>query len=215
MSALLTTAGLPNALPISGPVHRSIVALDLEGSTKHTNPVKGELRRTLYDLLNQALSGAGIGDKDLERPTDRGDGVLILIRPHDDVPKTVVLGKLIPMLTALLTDHNASVTSPELRLRLRAVVHAGEIHQDGRGFYGDDLDAAFRMLDSPALKKALKDAAVSPLALVVSDEIFNGIIQHGYFNEGPYQPLVRVRVGNRQRRGWIHIPPTTYPDGVG
>jgi hypothetical protein len=206
MSMLLPTAGFPNARPTPGPVHRSIVALDLEDSTLRTNPVKGKIRGTLYALLDQALEKAGIGAKDLEPLADRGDGVLILIRPHDDVPKTVVLGRLIPILTTLLADHNASATSPELRLRLRAVVHAGEIHRDGNGFYGDDLDAAFRMLDSPALKKALRDEAVSPLALVVSDEIFNGIIQHGYFDEGPYQPLVRVRVGNRQRRGWIHIP---------
>ena len=32
-------------------------------------------------------------------------------------------------------------------MRLRAVVHAGEIHDDGRGFYGEDLDVAFRLLE--------------------------------------------------------------------
>ena len=75
--------------------------------------------------------------------------MLILIRPHDDVPKTLVLGRLIPVLTALLAEYNASATRPELRMRLRAVVHAGEVHEDDNGFYGDDLDAAFRLLEAP------------------------------------------------------------------
>lgn len=189
-----------------GPVHRSIVGLDLEGSTKRTNPVKGEVRRVLYDVLAQAMLTAGIGSRHLERLTDRGDGVLVLIRPHDDVPKPVVLRHLIPSLTAELIEHNASVKRPELQLRLRAVVHAGEVHEDENGFYGDDLDFACRLLDSPKLKQALKEAATSPLALAVSEEIYQGIVRQGYLDGAQYRPLCRVRVGSRLRRGWVHIP---------
>ena len=174
----------PDARASAGPVHRLIVAVDVEGSTMRTNPVKGELRRNLYRLLGQALGAAGITAKHLEPHTDRGDGVLILIRPYDEVPKTLVLGRLVPILTALLIKHNASVTRPEMRLRLRAVVHAGEVHEDGRGFYGDDIDVACRLLDTPKLKRALREAAASPLVLVVSEEIFTGIIQQGYFDGG-------------------------------
>ena len=55
---------LPAAMPSTdvrlpdGPVHRSIVAVDVEGSTKRTNPAKGELRRILYEL---AGAGAASG----------------------------------------------------------------------------------------------------------------------------------------------------------
>src|ERR1700681_4930486 len=128
MSTLLAAVGALDVLPTLGPVHRSIVALDIEGSTRRTNLVKGELRRILYELLSQALLAAGIVHEHLEHLTDRGDGVLVLIRPHDDVPKTVILGRLIPILTGLLVEYNASVRRPELQLRLRAVVHAGEVH---------------------------------------------------------------------------------------
>lgn len=188
------------------PVPRLIFAVDIEGSTERTNLAKGKLRHFLYELLEQALEVTGIAARHLEPFTDRGDSVLILIKPHDDVPKTLVLGRLIPILASLLTEHNASVTRPELRMRLRAVVHAGEIHEDDNGFYGDDLDAAFRLLDAPALKKALKEAINAPLILMVSEEIFNGIIQQGYLDESSYRQLVRVKVGRRQRRGWAHIP---------
>ena len=206
MSGHLAAVRAITARPSACPVYRSIVAVDLEGSTKRTNVVKGELRRVMYELLDRALTAAGIGPNHLEDLVDRGDGVLILVRPHDDVPKTVLLGRLIPVLAALLAGHNAQVTRPELELRLRAVVHAGEVHYDGRGFYGDDLDVAFRLLDAPAVKRALREAAYSPLVLVVSEEIVTGVIRHGYVSPGRCGPAVRVRVGERLRRGRVHIP---------
>ena len=189
-----------------GPVHRSIVAVDIEGSTKRTNPVKGEIRRVLYDLLERALRAAGIGPRHLEELADRGDGVLILIRPYDDVPKTVLLGRLIPALTALLAEYNAAVADPELRMRLRAVVHAGEVHNDGWGFYGDDIDVAFRLLEAPTVKRVLRDAPEAPLVLVVSEEIWAGVVRHGYVDGGSYQQRVQVKVGERRRRGRVHLP---------
>lgn len=194
---------------VAGPVHRSIVAVDVEGSTKRTNPERGELRRILYALLDQALDEAGINPRHLEPLVDRGDGVLILIRPHDDVPKTILIGQLIPELAALLDEHNATVAESALRLRLRAVIHAGEVHDDGRGFYGEDLDLAFRLLDAPTVKRALRETPSAPVVLVVSEEIFAGIVRHRYVDGGTYEPLVRVRMAGRQHRGWVHFPRPT------
>ena len=215
MSSLLTSAPSPDGRPPDGPVHRLIFAVDIEGSTERTNIAKGKLRHSLYELLEQALEAAGIAAEHLEPFTDRGESVLILIKPHDEVPKTLVLGRLIPTLAGLLAEHNASVSQPELRMRLRAVVHAGEIHEDDKGFYGDNLDAAFRLLEASALKKALKDAVAAPLILVVSEEIYNGIVQQGYLDDSSYRPLVRVKVGRRQRRGWAHVPEPLTPDRPG
>jgi hypothetical protein len=205
MSLLLAMLGVLDANSFFGPVHRSIVVVDIEGSTRRTNPFKGEMRRILYTLLDQAMLMSGISSKHVER-MDRGDGVLLLIRPDDEVPKTVVLGRLIPVLTALLLDYNASVALPDLQVRLRAAVHAGEVHFDGMGCYGDDVDVACRLLDSPALKRALKAAVDSPLALAFSEEIFRGIIQQGYLNWGLDQPQITVRVGQRRRLGRLYIP---------
>lgn len=189
-----------------GPVHRSIVAFDVEGSTKRTNPDKGRLRRTLYDLVDRALKAAGIGSRHLEELADRGDGVLILVRPHDDVPKTVLIGRLIPALAALLAEHNAAVAEPELQIRLRAVVHAGEVHGDNWGFYGDDIDVAFRLLEAPRVKQVLRDAPEAPLVLVISEEIWAGIVRHGYVGDGPFEQRVRVKVGERRRYGRVQLP---------
>jgi hypothetical protein len=197
----------------AGPVYRSIVAVDLEGSTTRTNPVKGELRRVMYDLLERALDAVPISSDHLEPLTDRGDGVLLLIRPDDEVPKTVLLDRLIPLLAALLTEHNAAAMWPPLRMRLRAVVHAGEVHSDSRGFYGEAIDVAIRLLDSAPLKKELRQI-LSPLVLVVSDEIHSGIVAQGYLDSDCYRPLVRIRVANKQHRGWVHIPEPDKPPAL-
>ena len=188
-----------------GPVHRSIVAVDVEGSTQRTNPERGELRCIMYSLLDRALRATGIDPKHLEHPADRGDGVLLLFRPDDNVPKTLLLGQLIPRLAGLLVEHNLTVVEPDQPLRLRAVLHAGDIHDDDWGFYGEDLDVAFRLLNSPSVKRALRDAT-SPLVLVVSDVIHLGIVRHRYIDGGSCGQSIYVRVGGRRWRGWVHFP---------
>jgi hypothetical protein len=199
-------ASSPDGLWPVGPVHRSIIALDLEDSTKRTDPVKGELRRVMYDLLGHSLDAVAVTGNRLEQLTDRGDGVLVLVRPHDEVPKTVLLDRLIPLLATLLGEYNARAAQPALRMRLRVVMHAGEVHMDSRGCYGEAIDIAIRLLDSPRVKRALKQTA-APLVLVISNDIYSAIVSHGYVDANTYSPLVRVRVGKRRHRGWVHIPP--------
>jgi class 3 adenylate cyclase len=191
------------------PVHRSILAVDIEGSTQRTNPVKGELRSEVYRLVVEALCVTGIDSRHYDPFTDRGDGVLVLLRPADELPKPLLLSRLIPALAALLAAYNRSISPADepRMLRLRAVIHAGEVHYDGKGFFGEDLDVAFRLLDAPRFKDRLKSATV-PLALVASDYIYQSIIRHGYdgIDDSDFFPLVTVKVGDQRRKGWVHLP---------
>jgi hypothetical protein len=188
-----------------GPVYRLIIAVDIAASTMRTDPVKGELRRVIYDLLEYALEAVGIVGNRLEPLTDRGDGILALARSHDDVPKTALLDRLIPLLAVMLAEYNVQAASPALRMRLRAVVHAGDVYLDRRGCYGEAIDVAIRLLDAPPVKKTLKEAA-APLVLVVSDEIYFAVVRNGYVDADAYYPLVHVRVASRTHRGWVHVP---------
>jgi hypothetical protein len=196
----------------SVPLHRSIIAIDIERSTGpvRTNPIREELRHEAYQMLDTAMRTAGITDDHCDPLADRGDGVLALVHPADEVPKTLLLNPLVPVLVTLLADRNASLANAELRrreLRLRAVIHSGEIHRDGKGYFGEALDVAFRLLDAPRLKDCLRQA-VTPLVVVVSEDIYWSIVRHEY--EGipgsAFEPLVRVMVGGRRRQGWVHIP---------
>lgn len=194
----------------SDPMYRSILAVDIEGSTKRNNRVKEELRYEVYRLVGEALYTTGIGSQHYHHPfTDRGDGFLVLLRPVDEIPKRLLLSHLIPALARLLAAYNSGISPadhPRI-LRLRAVIHAGEVLYDGKGFFGEDLDVAFRLLDARRFKAKLKSATV-PLALVASDYIYQSVIKHGYegINDQEYFPLVTVNVADQRRKGWVHLP---------
>ncbi len=191
------------------PVHRSILAVDIENSTRRKNPVKEELREQVYRLLLEALCAAGIDEAHRDPFTDRGDGVLVLLHPADEFPKPLLLTRLIPALVDLLEAHNNGISPAEQprMLRLRAVLHAGEVHHDGNGPFGEDLDIAFRLLDALPLKKHLRKVTV-PLALVASEYIYRAIIRHGYcgIDEEEFLPIVSVNVGDQRQKGWVHSP---------
>ncbi len=201
MEPLLAT-GLPH--------YRAIVALDIECSTSRPDPVKAELRNKTYELFDAALSSAGIHGGHRDRFIDRGDGVLALIHPVDQAPKTLLLNHAIPALNRLLTDYNASLppsSRPQRQLRVRVVIHAGEVNYDANGCFGEALDIAFRLLDATCVKKVLQ-VADEPLTLVVSGDIYRTVVRHGYegIDRDAFRPLVRVYVAGNYYPGWIHIP---------
>lgn len=195
----------------SAPRYRAILAIDVEGSTQRTNSAKARIRATMYDLLETALRMSGISA--CEPFFDRGDGVLVLIRPVDDAPKTALLNSVITTLTGLLEAHNANHAAQGFRMR--AVVHAGEVHYDNRGCFGEALDIAFRLLDAPAVKHALARSA-APVVLVVSDDIYRYVIKHGYhgIDRRHFSLLTPVRVAGTDHRGWIHTPGRRHPRHV-
>jgi hypothetical protein len=140
----------------------------------------------------------------------RGDGILALIHPVNQAPKALLLTRAIPALHRLIADHNDSLprtSQPQRQMRLRVVIHAGEVHYDTNGCFGEALDLAFRLLDAAQVKKALR-AANDPLALVVSEDIHRSVIRHAYdgIDQHSFRPLVRVQIAGRRHNGWIHFP---------
>lgn len=194
----------------AGPAHyRTIVALDIEQSTRRADPVKAGLRDKLYELFDQALRSAGIYPRHRDPFIDRGDGILALIHPVRQAPKAVLLNLVIPALRRLLADYNAGLPQPALdyQLRVRLVVHAGEVRYDSHGCFGEALDIAFRLLDHARVKSALR-AGADPLALVISGDIHRSVVRHGDDGTGlrPFESLGSVRVAGYRHPGWIQAP---------
>lgn len=197
-----TTASPAPALPD----YRVIIALDIENSTALTNPAKARLRQVMYGLLELALLAANIEESERDPLVDRGDGVLALIHSTAPGAKVRLLGVVVPTLNQLLVDHN--VQHPELAMRLRAVVHAGDVHHDQRGCFGESLDIAFRLLDSPKLKRALKDRRDALMILVVSEEIRRTVVEHEYpgVESSDFTQSCQVRTSRSHHRGWLRFP---------
>jgi hypothetical protein len=138
---------------------------------------------------------------------DRGDGLLALIHPVDQAPKALLLNRVVPRLNKFLAKYNASLpqcSSVQRQLRIRVVMHAGEVHYDTNGCFGEALDVAFRLLDAGGVKKRFRKMA-DPLILVVSEDIYRSVVRHGYdgIDHGTFHQLVRVQVAGRRYRGWI------------
>jgi len=197
--------------PADIPRHRAIVAVDIEGSTKHTNSVRALLRNVLYQLLEEAFTIAGIGRKHRDAFVDRGDGALCLVRPFDQVPKTLLLASFVPALADLLDKHARNL--PELAFRLRVAIHAGEVHRDSRGLYGEDVDIACRLVDAPELKRRLRETT-APLALAISQEIHRAVVRHGYagIDHAAFTQTVHIKLGEERLRGWLHTPEAGAPE---
>ncbi len=192
------------------PCHRVIVALDIERSTNRPDPVKAVLRSKVYELFEAALLSAGVGPCHRDQFVDRGDGVLALIHPVDQVPRPLLLTRVIPHLSRLLTEYNSSLphlSRAHRQLRVRVVVHAGEVSYDPNGCFGEALDVAFRLLDAARVKRTLRMAA-HPLILVVSGDIYRSVVRHGYdgIDQGDFRPLVRVQIAGHRYPGWVHVP---------
>lgn len=187
------------------PLHRAIVVVDIEGSTTRTNTDKARLRQVMYELLEQALRTGGIAERHHDDLVDRGDGALVLIHPVDEVPKTILFSAFIPALSQLLAAHNRN--QPDLRLRLRTVVHAGEVHFDPKGPFGEAIDIACRLLDADALRVKLAQTS-SSMVLVVSDHIYQTVIKHGYdgIDGRAFEALVQLEVGGNPQVGWVNVP---------
>jgi hypothetical protein len=90
---------------------------------------------------------------------------------------------------------------------VRVVLHTGEINDDDNGPFGETLDTAFRLLDAPRVKAALR-AAHEPLLLIVSGEVYQSAVRRDPAETGQpaFRRLVTAKVAGHDHQGWIHIP---------
>ena len=187
------------------PCYRNIFGVDVESSTTRTNSAKARMRDAMYTLVTETFVRNGVSEDHHEPFIDRGDGLLVLLRPADRVPKTLLLRSVVPVLSRLIDEHNTY--RPEDRLRMRAVLHAGEVHFDTRAPFGEALDVACRLLESPVTKRALR-RTTAPLVLAVSDIIHDSVVRHGYDGIDPltFTAFMTKRNTATWDSGWLHEP---------
>lgn len=189
-------------------VHRTIVCVDVEGfgDRRRTNRDQVAVRAGLYRALRTAFTRSEL-DWDSCYHEDRGDGVLVLVPA--DVPKELLVAPFAGELAAALARHN-QVTSRQRRIRLRAAVHAGEVHYDEHGVVGMAINMAFRLLEAAALKERLRGSP-GALALIASQWFFDEVIRHSA-RCGPakYRP-VQVAVKETRALAWISLPDQPDP----
>lgn len=214
----MTTQGVPDWIrrygpvrkPLGdpGPLHRSILVLDVVGFGRWDNGTQLVVRDVLNTAVRAAFRGTGVRWSALA-VEDRGDGGIILVPAT--VSKVDLLDPVIPNLVDSIRRHNETV-DPALRIRLRVSVHAGEVHQDATGWVGTDLNVACRLVSSAAVRRYLLQRPAADLLVVVSDVIYQGVVRHGYRRIVPasYVPLY-VLAKELSVRAWVHVPGAAAP----
>jgi tetratricopeptide (TPR) repeat protein len=183
-------------------VHRTIVIVDVEnfGDPARTNVHQLAVRAGMYEALQQSFAQAGIG-WDACVAEDRGDGVMVLVSP--EVPKSLLVSVVPVRLAALLAVHNAAHGAME-RIRLRMALHAGEMHRDAHGWAGVSVNRAFRLIDAPACRSALRDSS-GVLALIVSDWFYDEVVRHDADAEPAVFRQVRAAVKETSMMAWVRV----------
>jgi class 3 adenylate cyclase len=182
----------------------TLLALDIAafGDPRRDNEIQLHLRRALNNHVAEAFAMTHLPWRRCYQE-DRGDGALIVAPP--DVEPTDLLDPFAHHLTALLRRSNKLASEPA-RLRVRVAVHTGRIHADERGIAGQSLVHLYRLLDAPAVKRAL-NASGADLGLVVSDHLYAQARAHGgFFNPAAYRTLT-IRYKETRARAWLWLPP--------
>lgn len=193
--------------------HYAIVAVDVEKFGTRDNPTAFLLRKQLYSLVETALDDAGIDRSTAPEPADRGDGFLLLL--PGGVDKLDLTGPFVALLHNALRDHAA--TSNALgALRIRLVLHSGDIGWDGRGWVGKELNTACRLLDIEPLRGTLAQARRAGLALAVTDDWYRRVVCQGTA-EVEREAFREVPFDAKEIRGasaWIRVPGYDVPPGI-
>ncbi|MFC9331369.1 hypothetical protein [Kitasatospora sp. NPDC057015] len=194
-------------------VRRLVVAVDLAGSTRQDHLRQIATQRRLSDVLEAACAEAGI-DRPACLRQPQGDGELLLLPPGIDEGR--VVPDFVRELGIALREVNRDL-SDAARLRLRAALHQGVVHESAGGFVGRAVVRAFRLLDSAELRAVLRDQPRCELALIVSGQLFEDVLEHGYRGLDP-QGFRQVRVEAPEKgfsgEGWVHVvlgPPPAAP----
>ncbi|MFC4855728.1 effector-associated domain 2-containing protein [Actinophytocola glycyrrhizae] len=183
--------------------HTTICAVDIAGfgGMPRTRPNYVALREGMYSSVEQAFLRSGIPWEDCYQE-GAGDGILAL------APATVKKGafadRLPVALVSALQAHNEA-HPPEERIQMRLVLHAGEITRDGRGVTGPAIIHAFRLLESPALKEALREST-GVLAVMASVWFYDEVIRHHREYAPDQYEEVAVEVKETNGFGWIRLP---------
>lgn len=177
---------MPDLASQSLPPYRGILAVDTERFSRNPSARKPDLSAAVQEVLRTALERCGHSQIWEQRrfPQGTGDGYLF------GVFSKALPFLLSPFLDALHEtlaekDDSLRIIDRGTRLRLRVSVNVGPVPDSGdelRDRVGTPMDTACRLVDSTAVKNALKrsNPDVTLMAAIVSQRVFDDVIRAGY-----------------------------------
>jgi len=188
----------------NNPMYRTMLAIDIEKSSRRGDPALLAIRRFLDTAMREALAQAGVACEECHRD-DLGDGLRLVIAR--DVPKYRLIHPVMTELADRLRVHNRSAGALGT-VRVRAALHAGDVHMDDGRVVGGSLEWLARLIEADPLRAALTAAPeTATVALAVSEHIYEEVVRHGYLGIDPstYQ-FCEFQVKATRGVAWVHIP---------
>ncbi|WP_326944217.1 hypothetical protein OG439_30565 [Amycolatopsis sp. NBC_01307] len=186
----------------SAAYHKTVMALDIAGynDPRRTAAHRLVVHEGFWRLLRTSFAAVGVPWVDLFQE-NAGDGAMIQLPAQ--VAKADLVAELPDRMLAELRRYNA-VHAEEANVQLRVAFHAGEIHQGSHGTVGDATSHAFRLVEAPEAKNALKLSGAT-LALIVSDSFYHDVVRADpAANAGSYRRM-RVSVKETKTEAWLRL----------
>lgn len=193
------------AVEPSATVQRTVMIVDVEGFANRSSTHQAAVRRELHHALHRAFQNAEF-DRSGWDEQDIGNGVLMLGPPG--LYNEIFAERLPHTLAGAVREHNEE-HSPEERLRLRMVLHAGEVSINERGMTGEAVILASRLLGSSPLRAALAESS-GVLALAVSSWFYENVVsQHPASAPETYRRIM-LPTKESDIEVWIRRPDDPY-----
>lgn len=188
---------------------RVLVAVDMTGYGTGTDQDHFSVQTGLTAVLEAAAAKAGLRREQwVIQP--QGDGELAILPADQREP--VVVEDYVRYLDEALTAHNADPGSGR-RIQLRMAVHFGVAMPADNGYAGQGVVAVSRLVEAPALKRALANAPDACLAVILSDQVYKDVVQQEHVSV-PATDFTRVGVQVKQYRDTAWAKVLGAPDAV-
>ncbi|MBT0773262.1 hypothetical protein KIH74_30235 [Kineosporia sp. J2-2] len=197
-------------------VRRLCLVTDVERWTERDAAGKLETQQRLARMMIWACERVGVNPSAGDRQ-DRGDGQLLVFPPGIDEVRAVA-GLIVHLRDALRSANDSP--GPGGRMRLRVALAQGTVDVGPLGFVSRGVITACRLVDSPEVRKGLRDGKDCDLIAVLSDDLFRDVIdgQSVALRPSDFRPL-RVRAKNHEKEtvlaAWSHLPPRAAARGAG
>ncbi|MEV7092234.1 hypothetical protein AB0M80_05275 [Amycolatopsis sp. NPDC051045] len=187
------------------------MAVDIAGynDPKRTTTHQLAVHEGFWDLLRASFAAVGIPWDDCFKE-NTGDGAMIQLPVS--VAKAGLVARFPDSLLAELRRYN-SVHVDEANVQLRVALHAGEVFQASHGTVSQATSFAFRILDAPEAKRALKESGAM-LALIVSDGFYHDVVVHDPAAVPYSYQRIPVRVKETAADAWLRLLGAVAPNGL-
>lgn len=198
------------------PPYRGILAVDAKGFTGQPALAHEGISRTVPELLENALTRAGLHRvwDDRKFPATTGDGYVL---GFDPALMPFVVHPFLLTLQEVLTDYNV-LSHGAAPIRLRVSLHIGPLPDTGDEFGGNGTarNDTHRLLDSRPVKAVLASHKehITHVAAILSDRCHEDAVASGYTGRHPdhfVEVAATVEGKPFAQRAWIYVPQPSGP----